>query len=231
MQPRQLLDRISTPDGRELALYQRGGDFFIEIDGDELMTSRMHGSEEELARLGLAALGPRPKQPLRVLVGGLGMGFTLRAVLAEATRARLAGVKAVVSEFFPAVVEWNRRWLGPLAGHPLADPRTEIAVGDIAPHLAASPGRYDLILLDIDNSPSAFTLDANRHLYLERGLATIHAALTPGGVLAVWSAEEDALFVRRLRRSGFTAEVHRVAARAEKRGGRHLIFLARRTGR
>ncbi len=227
MKPLRVLDCVATPDGRELVLYQRGDVFLIQVDSHDLMSSRAHGSEEELARLALTALGERPAP--RLLVGGLGMGFTLRATLDGL--ARRPGARVVVAEVFPAVVAWNRDFFGHLAARPLADPRVRVEEGDVAELLVSPRQRFDVILLDVDNGPDALTLASNRHLYGQRGLDRLSGALTPGGVLAVWSAAGDARFARRLRRSGFSVSTHRVAARASGKGGRHVIFVARRARR
>jgi len=229
MKPQRILDCVTTPDGGEIVLYQRGDAFVIHIDNFELMTSRAHGSEEALARLALDALDAPGRRPApRVLVGGLGMGFTLRAAL-DCVAGR-PGARVVVAEFFPAVVEWNRRYLGQLAGEPLADPRVEVALGDIARPIAAAAAAaaYDAILLDVDNGAEALTLEGNRHLYTQKGVARLHRALTPGGVLAVWSTDDDPRFTDRLTREGFTVTTHRAAARPGGKGTRHVIFVARR---
>lgn len=224
MRPLRILDHVITPDGRELVLYGRDDGFFvIRLDGWELMSSRAHGSEEALAHLALEALGGR-RAP-RVLVGGLGMGFTLRATLKYAA----ADAAVTVAEVFPAVVAWNRGPLGKLARHPLDDPRVKVEEDDVAAVLGANPGAFDIVLLDVDNGPEAFTLDSNRRLYDPRGLAVIHQALAPGGVLAVWSADREPWFDRHLRRAGFAVESRRVAARGCGKGPRHTIFLARRS--
>jgi len=225
MQRRNVLDCVVTPDGHELVLYQRGDGFLMEVAGEELMSSRTHGSEEDLARLGLAALEDHPAP--RVLIGGLGMGFTVRAaldVLGDRPRATV-----VVAEVFPAVIEWNRRWLGHLAGEPLRDPRVRVVSGDVRDRVRAGTGVYDGILLDVDNGPEALTLDSNQGLYTDRSLDRLHEALTPGGVLAVWSAGDEPRFVHRLERRGFwPVDTRRVAARASGRGGRHVVFVAHR---
>src|SRR5712691_10468526 len=160
-----------------------------------------------------------------VLVGGLGMGFTLRATLdllpPDAT--------VLVSELVPAVVEWNRGPLGPLAEYPLTDKRVTVDVGDVAATLRASPGRFDAVLLDVDNGPAAFTATHNAGLYDDRGLVSARAALKIGGVLAVWSAREDRRFEQRLRYGGFIVEVERVRGRLKQGGPRHVIFLGRKS--
>ena len=156
-----------------------------------------------------------------MLVGGLGMGFTLRATLDVLPPA----ATVVVAELVPAVVEWNRGPLGPLAGHPLKDRRVRIEIGDVAATLRASPGRFDAVLLDVDNGPAAFTASAQHRPLRRRGLAAARAALRAGGVLAVWSAWEDRKFEQRLRYGGFTVQVERVRGRLKKGGPRHTIFL------
>lgn len=236
MKPFRLLDCVVSRDERELTLYQRGDAFYIQIDGYDLMSSRAHGSEDELARLALAEVrtgdGGRPGGAgPRVLVGGLGMGFTLRATLdvLGGRGAGGAGAEVVVAEAFQAVVDWNRGPLAHLAGRPLADPRVRVVVGDVADRLAeavdeAAP--FDAVLLDVDNGPEAITLEANEHLYTQRGLARAFRALAPGGVLAVWSANDDPRFADRLRRAGFRTGTHRVSERHGGKGGRHTIFVA-----
>jgi spermidine synthase len=224
MRRSRTLDSVVTPDGRELVLSQRDDLFVIRVDDVELMSNRAYGSEEKLARLGLAALGARPAP--RVLVGGLGMGFTLRAVLDDLAGRHQATV--TVAELFPTVIEWSRTWLGHLANHPLDDPRVRIVTGDVASLLMHSPQSFDLVLLDVDNGPEALTLDANDHLYTPRGITTLRNALRPGGVAAVWSAGHDTPFVARLQRGGFDVEVHQVTARPGGKGDRHVIFLGRK---
>jgi spermidine synthase len=223
LQPHRILDCVVTADGRELVLSRRGDVFHIHIDRYELMASRAHGSEEELARLALTALGPRAAP--RVLVGGLGMGFTLRATL-DALDDR-PGASVEVVEVFPAVVDWNRGVLAALAGSPLADPRVRVVEGDVADAVAAAGSGYDAILLDVDNGPEALTLDANRRLYTQAGLRRLLAALTPGGVLAVWSTDDDPRFAYRLEELGFAVSTRSVRARPG-RGARHVVFVAQR---
>ncbi len=224
MRKTHILDSVLTPDGGELILTQRDDLFTIRVDGVDLMSNRAHGSEEELARLGFAVLGPCPAP--RVLIGGLGMGFTLRAVLDQLAPG--AGATVVVAELFPGVVGWNRTWLGPLANHPLEDPRVQIFEGDVGEVLTTSPATFDLVLLDVDNGPHALVIDANHHLYTQRGVRTLLAALRPGGVAAVWSAGHDVQFADRLHRGGFEVEVHQVTARAGGKGDRHVIFIGQK---
>jgi spermidine synthase len=191
-------------------------------NGKSLMSSRMHGSEQALAALALR----RMEVPdACVLVGGLGMGFTLRATLDLLPQ----DATVVVAELVPAVVEWNRGALGTLAGHPLRDPRVRVEMGDVADTLQSSPESFDAVLLDVDNGPDAFTAATNARLYNDAGLAAARAALKPGGVLAVWSAWEDRRFEQRLRYAGFVVHLERVRGRLKKGGPKHTIFLARLT--
>ena len=220
MKPWDLIGRAETPDGTDLTLMLRDREYVIFADGKPLMSSRMHGSEEALATLGCrhARTLERPS----VLIGGLGMGFTLRAALDLLP----ADAAVIVAELLPAVVEWNRGPLGDLAAHPLKDRRVTIEMGDVAGVLRASRQRFDAVLLDVDNGPRPFTASTNHALYGGRGLADIRAALAPGGTLAVWSAWEDRKFEQRLRYERFTVAVERVRARLAKGGPKHVIFLA-----
>jgi spermidine synthase len=204
-----------------MTLTRRGNEYVIHADGKSLMSSRMHGSEEALAAFACRGLASR--EAPRVLVGGLGMGFTLRATLDLLP----ADASVVVAELVPAVAAWNRGPLGPLAGHPRADRRVRLEPGDVADTLRASRAAFDAVLLDVDNGPRAFTTDDNAGLYDERGLTAIHAALAPGGTLAVWSAWDDRKFEHRLRHAGFEVEVERVRGRLRRGGPRHTIFVAR----
>jgi spermidine synthase len=219
VKPWDLLGETCTPEGDTLTLMRRDKEFVIHANGRSLMSSRMHGSEEALATF--ACRRARTSTSPTVLVGGLGMGFTLRATLDVLG----GGATVVVAELLPAIVEWNRGPLGELAGLPLADRRVRVEVADVAATLHANPGRFDAILLDVDNGPAAFTSPANAGLYNDAGLAAIRAALTPRGVLAVWSARDDRRFEQRLRYGGFTVHVERVRARLAKGGPRHTIFL------
>jgi spermidine synthase len=202
-----------------MSLTRQGSEYVILASGKPLMSSRMHGSEEALAAFGCREA--RIRESPCVLIGGLGMGFTLRATLDLLP----PGATVIVAELVPAVVEWNRGPLGPLAGHPLKDPRVAIEVGDVAATLRASTRRFDAVLLDVDNGPAAFTATHNTRLYDDGGLAAARAAMKEGGVLAVWSAWEDRRFEQRLRHGGFTVQVERVRARLKKGGPRHTIFL------
>ena len=219
VKPWELLGEAQTPDGETLTLMRQDRELVILASGKPLMSSRMHGSEEALASLSCAHLA-RTDEPV-VLVGGLGMGFTLRATLDVLP----PGASVVISELIPAVVEWNRGPLGELADHPMHDARVQLAPGDVLETLRASRRRFDAVLLDVDNGPTAFTTTRNATLYGDEGLSVIRAALRPGGVLAVWSAWEDRKFEQRLRYHGFTVKVERVRARLKKGGPRHVIFL------
>ena len=202
-----------------MSLTRQGSEYVILAGGKPLMSSRMHGSEEALAAFGCR--DARTRETPCVLVGGLGMGFTLRATLDLLPRS----ATVVVAELVPAVVEWNRGPLGPLADHPLKDARVQIEIGDVGSTVRASRRRFDAMLLDVDNGPAAFTASHNTGLYDDAGLAAARAALTPGGVLAIWSAWEDRRFEQRLRHGGFSVRVERVRARLKKGGPRHTIFI------
>ena len=219
MKPLELLGETITPDGTDLKLTRRDHEYIILANGKSLMWSRTHGSEEALATL--ACRRVRTMEQPCVLVGGLGMGFTLRATLDLLP----PDAAVIVAELVPAVVDWNRGPLGPLAGHPLKDKRVRVDVGDVAVTLRSGSGQFDAVLLDVDNGPAAFTTSENAGLYGDRGLAAASAALKMGGVLAVWSAREDRKFEQRLRYGGFAVEVERVRGRLKKGGPRHTIFL------
>jgi len=221
--PLELLGETQTPDGTALKLARRGNEYIILADGKTLMSSRMHGSEEALATFGCryARTLDRPC----VLVGGLGMGFTLRATLDLLPRS----AAVVVAELAPAVVEWNQGPLGPLAGHPLKDKRVRVDVRDVAVTLRAATAQFDAVLLDVDNGPEALTATSNNRMYDNSGVAAAHASLKPGGVLAIWSAREDRKFEQRLRYAGFKVEVEHVRGRLKKGGPHHVIFLGRKT--
>jgi spermidine synthase len=218
MKPWETLD-TTTADGTTLKLARHDREFLILADAVPLMSSRTHGSEDALATAGCrqARLLPAPC----VLVGGLGMGFTLRAALDLLP----AAATVVVAELVPAVVAWNRGVLGPLANHPLDDPRVSVVERDVVEVLRAERTRFDAALLDIDNGPSALTSRRNSDLYSDRGIAWVRAALRPGGTLAVWSAGRDRQFARRLRTGGFGVALERVRGRLRS-GPTHLIFVA-----
>jgi spermidine synthase len=227
MLPRTVLDSVITPEGRELVLIRRGDDFLLELDREVLMSSRLFGSEEQLARAVVERVGFAAAP--RLLIGGLGMGFTVRAAL-DALGDRPRAV-VEVAEVFQAVVDWNRGPLAELAEDPLADPRVRILVEDVARSVDRARDRYDGILLDVDNGPDAFTLDSNAAMYRPAGLARLRAALRPQGVLGIWSAYEDRGFATALDRAGFETEVRRVRARPGSSGIRCFLFVARRRER
>jgi spermidine synthase len=221
--PWSLLDTAKLPDGTsELRLKQRGTEFSIMLGANELMNSRLSGSEEALATLVRERLGQRPKP--RILIGGLGMGFTLRAALA----AWGADARIEVAELVPAVVTWARGPMAAVFGDCLDDPRVTIIVDDVAGVIRAAPAAYDAILLDVDNGPEGLTIAANDALYDEAGLAQARAALRPGGILAVWSQGPDRRFTQRLHRAGFAVEEVTVRANRGRSGARHVIWLASR---
>ena len=219
MKPQVTLERTMTPDGTELILYERDGVFSIRVNGQELMTSRAHGSEEAMADLVLGRL--KTRHP-RVLVGGLGMGYTLRAVLDRVSFSS----RVIVAELLPEIVQWNRDHLAHLAGSPLADDRLTLIVDDVGKVLTSEPNGFDAILLDVDNGPAALTDHRNARLYLAEGLATIRRSLRQGGILGVWSASPDREYERALRRAGFRFRVEMVPARRGARGPKHTIFIA-----
>ncbi len=206
-----------TPD--KLSLHRRDGEFSLRLARVELMNSRMHGSEEELASLAIEAL-PTARN---VLVGGLGMGFTLRAALDLLPES----ARLVVAELIPEVVDWNERFLGDLAGQPLADPRVSVHVADVNDVISRSAETFDLILLDTDNGPEGTVTEDNEQLYSDAGLQRTLASLKPAGILAVWSAFDSPRFTNRLKRAGFRVEKRNTRARKGKsKAGRHVIWLA-----
>jgi spermidine synthase len=219
----ELLDGGPVPGTDSvMSLMRRADELAILVDNRQLMSSRVHGSEDALAELALDRLPDRPEAA--VLIGGLGMGFTLAAAL------RRLGPEGtvVVAELVPSVITWNHGPLSPVAGHPLRDPRATVFPGDVANLIRGEPGRWDAILLDVDNGPSGLTRDSNNWLYQWQGLEAAHAALRPGGVLAVWSAAPDDGFTRRVRRAGFAVDVVPVRARGKKGGQRHVVWVATR---
>jgi spermidine synthase len=219
MKPWEMLATTITPDGGRFELLRHDDNYVIYADGTEVMTSYSHGSEEAMASLAC----PRPRADACILIGGLGMGYTLAATLDLLP----PGGAVVVSELVPEVIEWNRGPLGPLAGHPLEDPRTDLVVGDVADVMRNSKSRFDAVLLDVDNSVDSFTLARNSWLYTPEGLATAHRSLRPGGALAVWSVVMDRSFEHRLRAGGFTASMHLVRGRG-KSGTHSCVFVGKK---
>lgn len=218
MIPWEHLDTALMPDGGgELRLMRRGQEYSIMAGAIELMNSRLSGSEEALASLCAARVGARAA--CRVLVGGLGMGFTLRAALRDFG----ADARIVVAELVPGVVAWARGPVNDVHGDSLDDPRVEVFVGDVAE--AISQRSWDAILLDVDNGPEGLTRRANDGLYDDAGLESVRRALAPGGVVAVWSSSPHKAFSERIRRAGFKVEEIMVRANRAKRGAKHIIWL------
>ncbi len=220
MTPRELIDTAPIPGGDELKLYRRGDDHIIVLDRNELMNSRMSGSEEALASLAAERLAGRKAQ--RWLIGGYGMGFTLRKAL------ELLGSDAEVDlvELVPQIVEWARGPMADLTGACLDDPRLTLKLGDVGEAIRGSQGRYDAILLDVDNGPDGLVRAANDGLYGTAGITAARSALKPGGVVAYWSAAPDPAFTKRLKASGLAVEEQMVRARSNGKGPRHTIWLA-----
>ena len=212
------VDEARTADGTRLTLSRRGTEWEVCFDGLVLMSNRAHGSEDELARLAFA----KAPHARTVLVGGLGLGFSLRATL------DLLGPrgKVVLAEQSPSVVEWNRVHVGGLAGRPLEDPRVSVRVGDVRERIREARAAYDLILLDVDNGPDALIHRANGALYDAAGIAACHAALKKAGALAVWATGPDDRYVSLLQRGGFDASAVRVAPRPGAGGRKHVVFVA-----
>jgi spermidine synthase len=219
--PRILLGTALIPGtDKEMRLYQSGDLFSIKIPGrGDLMNSRMHGSEKALADLACARLGDT--QNPRLLIGGLGMGFTLAAALAATGPA----AEIVVAELVPEVVTWNRTLIGGPAGHPLNDRRSNVYVGDVADVIRRERGGFDAILMDVDNGPEALVRRENDWLYSPAGLRATRAALRPRGVLAVWSASPDRSFSKRLQEAGFDVREHVVRPHRAGKGPRHHIWI------
>lgn len=210
----------SSGDEGEIRLYRRGDEFSLRVDNRELMNSRVHTSEDVLGKLACVKIADRPEP--RVLIGGLGMGYTLRAVLQRLTPQG----RVTVAELIPEVIEWNRGPMGDLTGHPLRDDRVTLRQMDVAKIIREAPAAYDAILLDVDNGPKALTKSANEWLYNRGGLKAAFAALRVGGVLGVWSPSPDESFTRRLEKIRFKVEEVRVRARGAHGGPRHTLWLA-----
>ena len=222
MQPRIFIGSAQVPGGAELTLYQRGGDFMIVLDRNELMSSRMSGSEEALANMTLQRLDGRAS--LHMLIGGYGMGFTLRAALAALDGA----AQVTVAELVPEIIDWARGPMAELAAGCLDDPRVHLVHADVADVIAAGPGQYDAILLDVDNGPDGLVRQANDRLYSAHGLSASIAAHKPGGVLALWSAGADAAITRRLAQTGLPVDEVRVRARSNGKGPQHVIWFVQK---
>ena len=222
----EVIEQATAGDGTEVSLARRGDEWVIRAGSHILMSSRMHGSEEALADVAFE----HARSPRRIVVGGLGLGYTLRAVLDRAAK----DARVVVAELLPAVVTWNRDHLGHLAGRPLDDPRVSVSVGDVADTLASARGTLDVVLLDVDNGPEVVAHAKNAALYSEHGIRRCRDALAPGGVLAVWSAGPDARYAARLAKLGFGVETVRASARGgttPARGAKHVIFVAKKSAK
>ena len=217
----RLVEVADAPGGGELVLWQDGDLFVIDVDEQPLMSSWMHGSEDDLARYGCHRL--RAARDPVVLVGGLGMGYTLAAALRELPDS----ARVVIVERVPAVVRWNQGPIAHVAGRPLDDPRVVLEVADVGDVLRRDRGTYDAILLDVDNGPYALSLAQNRSLYSRKGMTTNLAALRPGGVLIIWSAASDPEFQSQLRDMGLVCDTRMVRERGGKRGWEHFLHIVR----
>ena len=218
---RELLATAQVPGGGEMRLFRHDRDFMIVLGGNELMSSRMSGSEIALAEQTLARLGPRKR--LRLLIGGYGMGFTLRAALAKLD----ADAEVILAELMPEIIDWARGPMAELAAGCLDDRRVVLIISDVVDQIAGAPDSYDAILLDVDNGPDGLTREDNNELYTPRGLRAAKAALRPGGILAIWSAAKDDAFANRLRRNGFAVDEVTVRARSNGKGPKHVIWFCR----
>jgi spermidine synthase len=221
VKPRELIATAAIPGGDTLQLIRRDNDFMITLGGNELMSSRVRGSEEALAVMTCERL--RNVASAHLLIGGYGMGFTLRAALA----ALGPSARATVAELVPEIIAWARGPMAALTRDCLDDPRVRIVAGDVGASIAQAVNAYDAILLDVDNGPDGLVRAENDQLYSTRGLATAKAALKRGGVLAIWSAAPDAAFTRRLKHAGFDVEEATVRARGGGKGARHVIWFAK----
>ncbi len=222
MTPRELIGTAEVPGGPPLRLFRRGADFMIVLDRNELMSTRMSGSEVALGTMTCARLAGRPAP--RLLIGGYGMGFTLRAVLERLS----ADAQVVVAELVPGIIEWARGPMAEITAGCLDDPRVTLDMGDVAETIRRADASYDAIMLDVDNGPDGLTRPANDGIYAARGLAAAYRALKPGGTLAIWSAAPDPVFAKRLVKAGFAVEEERVRARENGKGATHVIWFARR---
>ena len=221
MIPWQLLSRCRTPDNKnELILYQRDTEYSIRVNGQELMNSRMFGSEKMLAELSCPEIADRKNA--NVLIGGLGMGYTLSAALQLLD----SDADVFIAELVPSVVEWNKGVLGPLADHPLKDSRVTVLIEDVVNIINKNTSAFDAILLDVDNGPDSLTQEENDDLYSMSGLSMIHRALRPEGVVAVWSSSPDIGFKKRLKESSFHVIEKKVRGRTHKKGPVHTIWIA-----
>ena len=221
MKPWITVGEAVSPDGTRLELVEHDGEYVIRADDLPLMSTRMHFSEVELARIACKKLKPGAK----VMIGGLGLGYTLRSALDLIPE----DGKAVQVELVPEVVEWNRGPLASFADHPLDDERTELVQGDVTEVIRNAHNEFDAIMLDVDNGPSPIVDERNGWLYPDPGLQAIRRALKNGGKVAIWSADDEPKFPGRMRRNGFRADRHRVRTHKGKGGIRHVIFTGRKT--
>jgi spermidine synthase len=220
-----LLEQVTTPDGSCLSLAEHDGTYAIRVNGRELMSSRHSFSEEQL---GVVACQPlRLVKGARVLIGGLGLGFTLRAALSSLA----PDAQVVVAELLPEVVAWNQKPAYPLSSEALADPRTEIVIADVARVIEQSEERFEAIMLDADNQTTSMNTAGNARLYQARGLAAVHRALKVGGTVVYWSAGEEPAFVDRFAKSGFDVSVRRVPRHPGAKAAHFLLVGQRVTGR
>jgi spermidine synthase len=222
MKKANVLARVTTPDGATQALVERDGNYMIWVNGRELMSTRHAFSEEQLGAVGCELL--RGARGVHVLVGGLGLGFTLRAALA----ALAADARVIVAELMPNIVSWNTDPAYPLAHAELADARTEVVIADVADVIDRSPGRFDAILLDADNETTAMNTPGNSRLYRQSGVAAVARALRPSGRVTYWSVTDDPALVRRLSEAGFRVETRKVPKYAGARGGRHALVIGQK---
>lgn len=223
MLPLILIDTAEIPGGGQLRLMRRGNDFSILFGRNELMSSRVRGSEEALATLACQRL--RSQNP-KILIGGLGLGFTLGAALGTLP----AGATITVAELVPKVVTWANGPLAHLFGDNLADPRVSVEVRDVHDLIVNASERFDAVLLDVDNGPDGFIHAGNDRLYGNHGLRAARAALKPGGVLAIWSAYPDKAFADRLKKAGFAVDEIKTRATGGRKGAHHVIWLAVKPG-
>ncbi len=222
MTPRIHHGTALVPGGDQLDLYSRGDDFMIVLDRNELMSTRMNGSEIALAEMTLNRLSVDAAP--HILIGGYGMGFTLRAALAMLGKS----ARVTVAELVPGIIEWARGPMAAVTDGCLDDARVTLRMGDVADAIASGNGGYDAILLDVDNGPDGLTRAGNDGLYSPAGLQTAKRALKPGGILAVWSAGGDAKFTKRLEKAGLVVDEVAVKARSNGKGPRHVIWFARK---
>jgi spermidine synthase len=221
MKKATVLEQVTTPDGSVQALAERDGHYMLWVNGRELMSTRHTFSEEQLGVVGCQPL--RNRAGVRILIGGLGLGFTLRAALENLG----PDAEVVVAELIPQVVEWNRNSGYPLASDALANPRTKVVIGDVADVIAKSVMRFDAILLDADNETTTMNTPGNSSLYQSSGLASIARALRHDGRVVYWSVGEDPILVKRLRQANFTVETRRVRKHATAKSvGYHVLVLA-----